>query len=97
MSAATCPRHFLMPCPVQPLRLVQNEHSVGRVTGEATNAKAEAAAFDEQRRPTAWRPRLQVSERWLRVSRFAGGVLIGAALWAMVFAASAATQFSVPG
>ena len=75
---------FFMPCPAHTLRLAPDA--------------ARIASKVEEKRPVvrpAWIERVSVPESVRRSGRFAGGLLIGAVLWAMVFAASAATQFSV--
>ena len=75
---------YFMPCPAHTLRLAPDA--------------ARIASKVELKRPVVrppWIERLSASESVRRSGRFASGLLIGAALWAVVFAASAATQFSV--
>ena len=84
MNAFLTSTAYFMPCPTHTLRLAPDEaHSASK-----TEAKLSAT------RPP-WIEWVSLSSSLRRTSRFAGGLLIGAALWAMVFAASAATQFSV--
>ena len=90
MNALTCRPFFFMPCP-------QRAALVARSTGSDRSATGRTETQIPVSTPMAkpMHERLSIPAAWRRATRFVGGLLIGAALWAMVFAASAATQFAI--